>query len=193
MKEIWKNINGYKYYQVSNLGRIKTLSRKDIHKRKNQLIVRHKKEKRIKGILKSSGYIQVNLFTNSKQYKCELVHRLVGKAFIKNFANKPMINHKDGNKQNNIISNLEWCNLSENIIHSYNVLGAIPHTSGKIGVLHPKSKAVLQKKDGKIIKRWDCASDAVREFGFDSGGITKACKGINKQHKGYEWEYEKTY
>ena len=61
---------------------------------------------------------------------------------------------------------------------------------GKYGKKHPTAKAVIQKTiDGKIVKKWDCAFDAVRQYGFDSGGITHCCKGENKIHKGFKWEY----
>lgn len=113
--EKWKNIKGYEgIYQVSNLGRIKSLERMEKYKNTQ----RKRKEKILKGI-NLNGYIRIGLLKN-KKYKNFLVHRLVATTFIPNPNNFKEINHKDGNKQNNEISNLEWCTRSENVKHAYN-------------------------------------------------------------------------
>lgn len=175
MKEIWKNIDGYKNYKVSNLGRVKNI-------KKNIILA---------PILKSTGYIQFGISENGKA-KCALAHRLVAEAFIPNPDNKPQVNHIDGIKNNNIVTNLEWNTPSENSLHTHNTLGYKVWHKGNTGKNTPTAKKVIQKTlDGKLVKVWDCASDAVREFGFDSGCITHTCKGSYKSHKGYKWEYAK--
>lgn len=99
IKEVWKKIEGYENYEVSSCGNIrkngKTIIKPEVH---------HK------------GYLRVDLFRdrNRKHMK---VHRLVAEAFIPNPENKPQINHKDFNKQNNCIDNLEWVTNSENHDH----------------------------------------------------------------------------
>ena len=103
MKEIWKDIKGYEDYQVSNLGRVKSI----------------KKNKVLKQIYNPNGYLYVGLYNNSKLKKY-LVHRLVAKAFIENPLNKPFINHKDFDRLNNNVKNLEWCTQKENVHHSIN-------------------------------------------------------------------------
>lgn len=100
MKEIWKEIDGYDgRYAVSTWGRVKS----------------------IRGILQPyknhKGYLKVGLMKNGKSEK-HRVHRLVAKAFIPNPHNLPEVNHIDGNKQNNSISNLEWVTGKENMEHS---------------------------------------------------------------------------
>lgn len=110
--EIWKDIKGYEgLYQVSNYGRIKTLSRFKRSKGFN-------KEKILSPGKSKSGYLTVLLYKNNER-KNKSVHRLVCEAFIKNKYNKKTVNHKDGNKHNNKLENLEWTTYSENGIHAF--------------------------------------------------------------------------
>lgn len=96
MQEVWKDINGYDdLYQVSNLGRVKSLNNKC-------------KEKILKNRKKKKGYEAVVLYKKCDK-KEMLIHRLVAEAFISNPNNYPIVNHKDENPSNNHVSNLEWC------------------------------------------------------------------------------------
>lgn len=114
MEENWKNIEGYEgLYQVSNFGRIRGLDR--VVERKNN------NPTTIKGRVKNNqqyvnGYLFVALCKNGIK-KPLSVHRLVANSFIPNPDNKPEVNHKDLNKHNNHVDNLEWCSHSENHIH----------------------------------------------------------------------------
>lgn len=114
--EIWKDVPEYEgLYQISNLGNIKSLSRRN----KNRI----NQEKLMKLKLNSSGYYQVWLCKNNKD-KGFFVHRLVALAFISNENNFPEVNHIDTVKINNTTSNLEWCTHSYNMKHA-NSLGLI--------------------------------------------------------------------
>jgi|HubBroStandDraft_2_1064218.scaffolds.fasta_scaffold00002_112 hypothetical protein len=116
-QEIWKDIAGYEgYYQVSNMGRIKSLERK-VHGRRGLL-----KEMMLGLYPNHRGYLLVLLSKGNLKNRL-IVHRLVAQHFIPNPENKPEVNHKDGNKQNNSDWNLEWFTRLENAHHSINVLG----------------------------------------------------------------------
>lgn len=110
MQEIWKDIKGYEeLYQVSNLGRVKSLPKSG----KNNAIL---KERILKLRINDNGYCIVDLYKN-KSRKVKKVHRLVMESFIG--ENKYLdIKHKDGNKQNNKLENLEYCTRQENMIHA---------------------------------------------------------------------------
>lgn len=110
MEEIWKDIVGYEgLYQVSNLGRVKSLDRIDAsgHRRKGKIL---------KPRINHDGYVQINLHKNSIR-KTVSVHRIVAIAFIPNTENKREVNHVDENKANNHVSNLQWCSPKENVNH----------------------------------------------------------------------------
>lgn len=116
--EIWKPVLGYEgYYEVSSFGRVKSLPRISHLPGNSGTYI--KKEKFMK-IHKDRryGYKQLELHTNSKG-KTWKIHRLVGLAFIPNPLNLPQLNHIDGDKTNNRVENLEWCDNSYNQIHAF--------------------------------------------------------------------------
>lgn len=193
MKEIWKDVMGYEgFYQISNLGRVKSLQRGHfVNDKRGRFYPRIQKEIILRNLTNSVGYVQVNLHKNGK-CKIHSNHRLVATHFLPNLENKKQVNHKNGIKSDSRLENLEWCTASENGLHGYRVLGHIAWQKGNTGKNTPTAKQVIQKTlEGEVVKVWDCASDAVREFGFDSGSITRVCQGKSKYHKGYKWEYGK--
>lgn len=128
MEEVWKDISGYEgLYQVSNLGRVKSLKQWNGHKTidKEHILKCYFKE--------NKGYVSkiVSLSKNGerKEYR---VHRLVAEAFIENKDNKPFINHIDGNSTNNIVTNLEWCTPKENVVHYYQYLRKVDYDERKV-------------------------------------------------------------
>ena len=129
MKEIWKDIKNFEgLYQVSNLGRVKSLPKYTYSRGYSQL----RKEKLLKPcyVGKYRNYLAVRL-NNNKQYK---IHRLVAKAFIPNPNNYPCVNHKDKNPSNNNVENLEWCTNQYNVKYSAKPLSII-HKS-KLSKVH---------------------------------------------------------
>jgi NUMOD4 motif/HNH endonuclease len=114
MNEIWKPIKGYEgSYEVSNLGRVKSLARYRLGKSGGIVPV---KEKILTLKVLETGYVNVHLRTGKSSYPT--VHRLVAETFIPNVDNKPTVNHKDSNKQNNTITNLEWATHQEQAVHA---------------------------------------------------------------------------
>lgn len=120
MEEIWNDIKGYEgKYKVSNLGRVKSKARKTkvgINNVKEIL----RGEKILKPLKLTKGYLGIKLYKDlvGKTIK---IHRLVAEAFIPNTENKPQVNHIDGDKGNNKVNNLEWCNCKDNMEHSYEI------------------------------------------------------------------------
>ena len=112
MAEQWVDIAGYEgFYQVSSLGRIKTVERYEAEK--NRII-----RERIRVPVAVHGYLYCELWKCGK-HKRYAIHRLVATAFIPNPDGKPQVNHLDGDKTNNSVANLEWCTASENERHAY--------------------------------------------------------------------------
>ena len=118
MLEIWKDIDGYEgIYQISNLGRVKSLAR---YRKTSIGKDRWYKTKILKNGTHTNGYKFVTLCKEG-DYKYHSVHRLVAKHFILNLDNKKCVNHKDCVRDNNIVTNLEWVTYSENIYHARTV------------------------------------------------------------------------
>jgi hypothetical protein len=147
------------------------------------------KLKIIKPTIKNNGYVQVKLFKNGER-KYFNVHRLVAKCFIPNTENKKEVNHKDGNKQNNHASNLEWVTSRENQLHAFK-LGLQKAPRGKDSNC---SIPINQyTKDGIFVRQWESINTVKREMGFNSFGIIGCCK-MRKKYKtayGFKWEYAK--
>lgn len=176
MQEIWKDIKGYEgLYQVSNLGRIKSLERKTFG---NKYGVHKLKEK----ILKKGkcGKYNIVVLRKDKKNKTLYIHRLVAKAFINNPKKYPEVNHKDGNTINNNVENLEWCDRSYNILHAYD------------NELIKKRKKVEQyDKDNNLLNIYESIMEASKKTNIDRSHISACCKGKKKYKSagGYIWRY----
>jgi hypothetical protein len=182
MTEIWKKTSINENFEVSNIGRVRSSDRKvSCHKTHWRIV----KGKILKGTVAQTGYIQFGI---SK--KSVLAHRLVAEAFIPKIEGKNHVNHKDGNKTNNHVDNLEWCTPAENIKHMFDVLGVKRSSQGKFGKDHPTSRAVISKNiDTGEESFFECGLSAVKQFGFDSASIYRCCIGEYKSHKGHSWRY----
>lgn len=160
MIEIYKDIQGYEGYQVSNHGNVKSLGNG-----------KSRKEKILKPFNNTKGYLQVTLCREGKQ-KQHLVHRLVAQAFIPNPQNLPQVNHRDENKTNNNVENLEWCDCVYNINYGTRT--------------EKTSKQVICLETGKV---YPSTNEVERQLGFANQYISAVCTGKYKQAYGYHWEY----
>lgn len=195
-REIWKPIEGYAYYLISNLGRVKSVERTHTTNNRWGKIDRVVKERILKQTKVSGGYLRVVLCKNGI-CKTFLVHRLVAQAFIPNPNNLPEINHRDENKQNNCIDNLEWCTYKYNSNYgtskkriSEKHKGKILNPEHKRKIANSKSISIVQyDKHMNVIAIWTSSKEVEKLTGINAGNISKACKGKRKTAGGFVWKY----
>lgn len=159
MIESWVDIVGYEgLYEVSNLGRI----------RRNGKILKPSKVRH--------GYLQIALYKNGI-YKRFYIHRLVAYAFIPNPNSYPEVNHRDEDKTNNTVDNLEWCT------HEYN---------NNYGTRNERlSKPVLQfDLQGNFLREWPSTAKVEEETGMDHSNISKCCSGNRSSAGGFVWRFK---
>ena len=149
-KEIWKDIKGYeKLYQVSNLGKVRRIKFINNRTQKDKI-------KMLKLIKDKKGYLKINLWKNNKS-KMFLVHRIVAETFILNPNNLPQVNHKDENKSNNCVENLEWCSQKYNNNYG-NRLNNIRKKLMEKNVkekMKNNTKLMIRDEKGKFVRRMD--------------------------------------
>jgi len=174
--EIWKDIPNYEgLYQASNLGRIKSISRKN-HKIKYQEKI-------------WSDYMCIAIYKNSKRLYTG-VHRLVALAFIPNPENKPTVNHINAIRDDNRVENLEWFTHQEQVDDAWKVRKIV----SKTGKDHKSSKRVYQySKDMEFIADFDSLTIASKETGYPIATIAFVCRGIRKCPRGFNWSYKKLH
>lgn len=195
MKEIWKDVVGYEgYYQISSFGNVRSVDRY-INSSYNSTIFR--KGAVMKQQQSKKGYMTVHLSKNGISKRLP-VHRLVAKAFIPNPDDLPQVNHKDTDKTNNKVLNLEWITNCDNVKHAIKN-GCINITDKKreasrqtvkIAMEHRKKGVIQFDKKGNMINKFESVSDATRKTNINTSNIVACCKGKLKQAGGFIWSYE---
>ena len=176
--EIWKDIEGYEgLYQVSNKGRVKSLN-----------YGRTGKEKILRPGKNNDGYLIVILYKNGKK-KNFRIHRLVAKAFLTNPNNLLEVNHRDENKENNHVENLEWCDRKYNINYGSRTERSSESRKGKKHKKHKLKKQILCVETGEI---FDTSQDVINIMfngkGYSSHIRANIC-GQRKSAYGYHFKY----
>ena len=171
-EEIWKDVVGYEgIYKVSSLGNIMSLARRT----QNNM----NKIDKVLVICQKHRYLHVGL-TKNKIEDTHSIHRLVATAFIPNPENKPQVNHKNGNKHDNRVKNLQWATRSENQQHAVDTgLRVMPKRGA-----HFQAKKVVNVATGKI---FDCITDAFEDYGIGGkGSFIQMLNGIRTNKTNYK-------
>lgn len=181
MNEIWRDIKGYEgFYKVSNLGKVWSCrSEKELKQKQNKF-----------------GYMRVNLCVENSN-KTHLVHRLVAEAFIPNPDNLPQVNHKDEDKTNNSVGNLEFCNAKYNSNYGTHKDKLKISSTGRKMPKYAVDKAAEKHKkrigmfkNGVLVKEYESAADANNDNeNFNYVSISACCNGRIKTYRGYEWKF----
>lgn len=182
-QEVWKDIIGFKgYYQISNLGRLKSLKRSILRNDGSYMNLR---ERILKPKIDKYGYITYSL-TKGNLSKHLTAHRLVAYAFLNKVEGASQINHIDGNKMNNKPENIEWCNSCHNNREAVR-LGL---RGGKPYKVRVDSRPILQFKDGILVKRHQSLAFACRYANLKKTSISNCLQGRSKSSGGYVWKFE---
>ncbi len=177
--EVWRPVDGFEgYYEVSNYGRVRSIKRivtiknrwHDIQRRYGGTITR--------GHIDNNGYMAICLQADGRK-KYTKVHILVAKAFIENPSNYHQVNHKDENKSNNCVENLEWCTAKYNSNYGTKIKRQAEKWSRKVNML----------KDGKIVSTFPSLKEAGERMNINYKNIQSVCAGHRKTAGGYNWEY----
>lgn len=174
----WKPIKDFENYYINRNGEIKSTR---AFKGTKTII--------LKSSLNNKGYKTITMIKNNKIYT-KTIHRLLMETFIPNPHNYKCINHKDGNKLNNSLDNLEWCDYGHNEKEAYRLGLKKPVWKDKKDNQHPNSKKVNQYDlEGNLIKKWNCISTIEKELGISVTSICNCCSGRSKKAGNFIWRY----
>ena len=178
--EIWKDINGYcGYYEISNIGRVKSKKRQT----NNSTTTFMTKEIILKSYLNKAGYPSVALYVSKKKKSTVKVHRLVAKVFISNPHSKKTVNHINGIKTDNRVENLEWATHKENMQHAFET-GLIPNYNRK--------PILLLTVDDEPLLWFNSVKEAILALKLklnSASNISSCLSGKRNKTYGYKWQF----
>lgn len=173
---MWKDVVGYEgLYQVNEFGEVKSVRRTKSNNRGFQDV----NERLLAQVPDRDGYLRVCL-SKDGEHTPKLVSRLVAQAFISNPDGLPVVNHKDENKQNNHVENLEWCTVRYNTCYG----------NGLLKTAIKQGRAVLQIEDDQVIHEYYSTGRASKDTGIPQSNIYKTCTGERKSAGGYGWRFK---
>lgn len=177
--EEWRDIKGFEgLYQVSNLGRVKSLKR---FVRANTCGIRGISEKILSACISNSGYLSVVLCKNGK-HKPISVHRLVAETFLPNPIDYKEVNHKDEDKLNNLLDNLEWCDRTYNANYGTGIK--------RCSMKKWKPIEMIDMYSGNVIASFKSIKEAANATKVDYKYISSACRGVVNTAGGYKWRFK---
>ena len=159
--EVWAPVNGLDNYELSTLGRLRNT----------------KTGRVLAGCINNHGYIRYDVSVRGKRMAVA-GHRLVAGAFLTKSRPDDVVNHIDGDKTNNEISNLEWCSQKENMHHAIEKLGFVPNYARKRPVVCIETNQTFA-----------CSSAAGKEYGICGSAIDRCCRGIIPTAAGFHWKF----
>lgn len=178
--EIWKDIPDYEgLYQVSTLGRVKSLPKTYQHNLWNKTV--YLKEKILKGSPDKDGYLRVGLTKQGIGLKIFKIHRLVCITFLPNPNNLPEVNHKNEDKQDNRLSNLEWCTTEYNINYGSRTTKSSLKKTKKVIKINPENNHIIQEYKSSI--------EASKDVNKSASWIRNAARRENIKAAGFYWRY----
>ena len=182
-----KAVKGYEgYYEVDQFGRVFGLDRTITVADGDRTYEKPIAGRQLKQSMHSKGYKTVSL-TKDGETKQMFVHRIVSEAFLPNPENLPMVNHKDEDKTNNFLENLEWCTAAYNRTYGSAVER---HAKTIRGRKSEKRVAVIQRRpDGTFKERFSSVAEAAEAMNGSTSAISAVCKGKRRIAYGYLWEY----
>ena len=183
MDTVWKDVKGYEgYYEVSNTGHVRSVDR--YVNCKNGMAKR--KGKMLRETERSKGYLCVRLSRNNEGRVVE-IQRIVAIAFLPNPDDLPCVNHKDENKKNNSVENLEWCTYFYN-----NNYGNRKAKCREKRINGKMSKKIFQySREGELLNEFPSLAEVHRLYGFDASKISLCARNKRKSAYGYIWSFER--